>query len=114
MKKIYSFDLFDTLVTRSVNHPKDIFTLIQATKKINYRFYFFKLISFKTIRVFSEKLARFNNRNSKEDIDIYEVYKVLSFFIKNPDEVLSIEINIELQLIKPKQKKHRNIKQPKK
>lgn len=104
MKKIYSFDLFDTLVTRSVNHPKDIFTLIQATKKINYRFYFFKLISFKTIRVFSEKLARFNNRNSKEDIDIYEVYKVLSFFIKNPDEVLNIEINIELQLIKPKQK----------
>lgn len=104
MKKIYSFDLFDTLVTRGVNHPKDIFTLIEAAKKVNYRFFFIKFISFKKIRIFSEKLARFINKKKKEDINIYEIYKVISFFIKNSDELLKMEINIELQLIKPQQK----------
>ncbi|NNP73961.1 hypothetical protein A7P53_15365 [Acinetobacter defluvii] len=100
MKKIYSFDLFDTLVARGVNHPKDIFTIVGAVSKVNYRFIFFKLFSFRKIRVFSEKLARFISK--KEDIDIYEIYKIINFFIENSKDILEVEIKLELHLIKPK------------
>lgn len=101
MNKMYSFDLFDTLVTRKVNHPKDVFTLIEATGVIKFRFFLNFLITFKTLRVFSEKFSRFLKRKKKEDISIFDIYRVLGFFIKNAKEVLLKEIEIELHVICP-------------
>lgn len=101
MKKLYSFDLFDTLVTRKVNHPRDVFILIQATGIVKYKFLFFKLLSFKFLRVTAEKIARYISK--KEDINIYDIYTVLSFFIKNYEEVLQKEIDLEISLLLPKE-----------
>ena len=101
MNKLYSFDLFDTLATRKVNHPKDVFTLIEATGVVNFRFFLNLFFTFKTLRVFSEKLSRFLQKNKKEDISIFDIYRVLGFFIKNAKEVLLKEIEIELHVICP-------------
>ena len=76
MNKLYSFDLFDTLATRKVNHPKDVFTLIEATGVVNFRFFLNLFFTFKTLRVFSEKLSRFLQKNKKEDISIFDIYKL--------------------------------------
>ena len=101
MDKMNSFDLFDTLVTRKVNHPKDVFTLIETTGIVQFRFFLNFWFSFKTLRVFSEKLSRFLKRSQKEDISIFDIYRVLGFFIKNSKDVLRKEIEIELYIICP-------------
>jgi len=101
MKKIYSFDLFDTLVTRKVNHPKDVFTLVEATGIVEFRFFLNVFFSFKGLRVFSEKLSRFLYKSKKEDINIFDIYRILGLFIKNAKVVLRKEIEVELQVIYP-------------
>jgi predicted HAD superfamily hydrolase len=101
MAKIYSFDLFDTLVERNVNDPKDVFSLVEATGVVKYRFILFHLLSFKFLRVLSEKIARFINKRKKEDINIFEIYKILSFFFVNSIDVLEKEVEVELLVLKP-------------
>jgi HAD superfamily hydrolase (TIGR01549 family) len=100
MKKLYSFDLFDTLVERIVSHPRDVFLLVEATGVIKYKCPIFNFFSFKFFRVISEKLARFFSR--KEDINIYNIYSILSMFVSNAEEVLQKEIEIEFYVIRPK------------
>ncbi|ENX56512.1 MULTISPECIES: HAD-IA family hydrolase [Acinetobacter] len=104
MNKLYSFDLFDTLVTRKLNHPKDVFTLVESTGVVKFRFFLNVFFTFKVLRVFSEKFSRFLKKNKKEDINIFDIYRVLGFFIKNPKEVLRKEIEIELCVIYPLEK----------
>lgn len=99
MKKLYSFDLFDTLVERGVNHPNDIFSLVETTGVIKYRFFFLKFISFKRLRIYAEKISRKLTKN--EEIDLFDIYRILSIFISNPSVVLKKEILLELSLIKP-------------
>lgn len=101
MHEINSFDLFDTLVTRKVNHPKDVFILVETTGIIKFRFFLNFLFTFKTLRVFSEKLSRFLKRSKKEDISVFDIYRLLGFFIKNSREVLLKEIEVELCVIYP-------------
>lgn len=102
MKKIYSFDLFDTLVTRGLNNPKDVFTLVESIKNVNYRVFFLKAFSYREIRIFSEKLARFLSRKRREDINIYDIYKIVSLFIRNSNELLELELKLELDISLPK------------
>lgn len=99
MTKLYSFDLFDTLVTRRVQHPQDVFLCIEATGKVVYRSYFFKLIPFSKLRILSEKVVR--KLSKKEDINIYQIYNFLGFFIKNPNEILDLETSIEYKVLYP-------------
>ncbi len=101
MHKINSLALSDTLVTQKVTHPKDVFTLVEATGIVQFRFFLNFCFSFKTLRVFSEKLSRFLKRSRKEDISIFDIYRLLGFFIKNSKDVLQKEIEIELNIIWP-------------
>ncbi|KGT48280.1 HAD-IA family hydrolase [Acinetobacter sp. HR7] len=99
--KLYSFDLFDTLVSRKLNQPKDVFLLIEATNVVNYRNLFFKKIGFYKIRVFCEKISRIIKNKTTEDVSIYDIYKIISFFVKNPNEVMDLEVKIEKNIIYP-------------
>jgi len=99
MTKLYSFDLFDTLVCRRVQHPQDVFLCIEATGKVCYRSFFFKLIPFRKLRVLSEKIVR--KFSKKEDINIYQIYKLIGVFLKNASEILDLEISIEYKILYP-------------
>lgn len=99
--KIYSFDLFDTLVARKVNQPKDVFLLIEASSKIRYRNNFFKKIGFHKIRIFCEKISRYIYKNRSEDISITDIYRLISIFVKNKEEIMSLEVNLEKKIIYP-------------
>jgi|GEM_PF-3313454 predicted HAD superfamily hydrolase len=97
--KLYSFDLFDTLVTRKVKKPDLIFEVIQGSE-IHYRNFIFRKIGFRKLRIFGERVARRISKN-KEEIDIFDIYRVMRFFIRNPAEVLKREISTELEFIVP-------------
>lgn len=99
MNKLYSFDLFDTLITRELNHPHDVFLCIEATGKPIYRSIFFKLLPFSKLRVFSEKVVRKLTR--KEDVTIYQIYKFIGIFLKNSNEMRELELDIELKVLYP-------------
>ncbi|MDM1302866.1 HAD-IA family hydrolase [Acinetobacter indicus] len=99
--KIYSFDLFDTLVARKVNQPKDVFLLMEASNRIQYRSIFFKKIGFYKIRIFCEKFSRFINRNRSEDVSISNIYMLVGFFLKNKEEIMSLEVSIEQKIVYP-------------
>lgn len=99
MTKLYSFDLFDTLVTRRVQHPQDVFLCIEATGKVVYRSGLFKLIPFRKLRILSEKIVR--KFSKKEDINIYQIYNFIGFFVKNSDEILDLEVSIEYKALYP-------------
>lgn len=99
MSKLYSFDLFDTLVTRRVKHPHDVFLCVEATGKVIYRSILFKAIPFSLLRVLCEKICRKFQR--KEDINIYQIYNLLGVFILNSKEILNLEIELEYKVLYP-------------
>lgn len=96
-KKIYSFDLFDTLVCRSVKQPKDVFKLVENFGDIKYRSVLLSCIGFAKLRVISEVISR--KLSDKEEVTLEEIYKVLSIFIKNSEQVLLSEISCEISVI---------------
>ena len=104
-KKLYSFDIFDTLVTRKVAMPAGIFALMQEKldKDLpeNFREDFY------IIRINSEKYAReiCNKENGTREIifdDIYsymqEQYKLSSDEI---EKIKQLEIETELENLLP-------------
>lgn len=68
--EIISFDVFDTLIVRTVNDPKDVFTLLAVEMGFN---------DFKNARIVSEKLARERHQASfgTREINIADIYDVL-------------------------------------
>ncbi|HRM14573.1 MAG TPA: HAD-IA family hydrolase [Acinetobacter parvus] len=102
MNKLYSFDLFDTLVTRKIKHPHDIFICIEASGRVHYRSFLFKYIPFSRLRILCEKICR--KFEKKEDINIYQIYNLLSFFILNSKEILNLEIELEYKVLYPIEK----------
>ncbi|MCK4798681.1 MAG: hypothetical protein KAT05_14985 [Spirochaetes bacterium] len=77
-QKIYSFDVYDTCITRNIAYPQDLFSI--AAENILKR-KFIKNISIQKIiddlahlRKEAEEIAR--KKSEKEEIDIYEIYKI--------------------------------------
>lgn len=99
MKKIYSFDLFDTLVCRSVNNPKTVFKLVERFMDIEYRSAIFSKVGFYRLRVLAEILAR--KLSNEEEVSLEQIYTVLSVFIINSEEVKLSEIECEISVIFP-------------
>ncbi|WP_201617027.1 hypothetical protein [Psychrobacter immobilis] len=98
-KKIYSFDLFDTLVSRSVNNPKTVFKLVERFMNIEYRSAVFSKVGFAKLRVFAEIIAR--KLSPEEEVKLDQIYKVLSSFIINFEDVKLSEINCEMSVLFP-------------
>lgn len=85
--KYVSFDIFDTLVKRNVNKPKDIFDIIELTVGDD----------FANKRVEAEKIARKNNTKSEVTLqNIYEYYPS-----NNKEKLINLELKTEYNAIVP-------------
>jgi predicted HAD superfamily hydrolase len=103
-KNYYSFDVFDTVISRITATPLGIFSLIQY--KLNHGKYTIKFKSefkknFIEIRVSAEQTVR--NNSEKEEITLDEIYQYIGLTHQLSDDeikkLIGIEINEELQSI---------------
>ncbi|MBP3846650.1 hypothetical protein J6I39_02755 [bacterium] len=101
--KLYSFDIFDTLVTRRMASPSGIFILMQEIIKNNYNFSEFLRHNFYEIRKEAEALVRrkhFELYNTREITfeDIYENIATNYNLDKNQIDFLkNLEIDTEIK-----------------
>ncbi|WP_400243383.1 hypothetical protein AB3U99_19720 [Niallia sp. JL1B1071] len=97
-----SFDIFDTLLLRTVSDPTDLF--IELGKISKEKGYFKKdttEFEFQQIRILSEQLARKKKRNNSKDaeeVSIDDIYELIpdNMFIK--DDIKRLEIELEKQV----------------
>lgn len=76
---MYSFDIFDTLITRSTCEPKGIFMLMQEKLVKMKTFDSFFSANFYELRTGAEELARQVARvDGRQDVTIEEIYKALA------------------------------------
>lgn len=98
-KKLYSFDLFDTLVCRPLKRPVYIFDLVEHTGYVSYRLPLLRLVGFRFWRVLAERTARLLSR--REDIQLKDIYRILGWVILHPSRTLRQELQLEINLIRP-------------
>lgn len=98
-KKLYTFDLFDTLVCRPLKRPFHVFDLVEAAGVVSYRLPGIRHFGFRRWRILAERIAR--KISGKEDIAIWNIYRVLGWVIKNPAAVLRKELALEYALLGP-------------
>ena len=89
-----SFDLYDTLLFRTVREPSDIFDLVEM--EYNDRF-IDNICLFKYKRIAAEKKAR----RWKEDVSLAEIYDELDYNSKVKNELQKLEIEIEIRNVIP-------------
>ena len=77
--KFYSFDIFDTLVTRRVAMPKGIFVLVQNVLKTKYNISGFVTNNFYNIRIGAEECARHRAKTleNRKEITFDEIYSII-------------------------------------
>lgn len=85
---IISFDIFDTLITRSIYHPVDVFLLME--KKIG-------IDDFSTIRVNAERNAI---RCHDWDINLDDIYReIKTISDSDKEKIKQLEIDTEIQIM---------------
>lgn len=97
--KVFSCDVFDTLVLRLVRAPLDVFTYMYESN----REYFPECISARdwmNIRAKAEGKARGNSRRKKNnnDVTLAEIYSNIPPAIKNPEMLMNREVQAEADL----------------
>lgn len=102
--KIISFDIFDTLVFRSVEKPEDIFELIYDRFKVKiWSECPIRKEEFRKMRILAEKKARKNKIEEKgltdNEVNLDEIYNELIYLIKYKNELINIEKEIEKENI---------------
>lgn len=98
-KNLYSFDLFDTLVSRSLKRPVYLFDLVEHTGYVSYRFPLFSLAGFRIWRMLAERVVRLFSK--REDIQLKSIYRLLGWIIRQPSRTLRQELRLEISLIRP-------------
>ncbi|MDM0818955.1 hypothetical protein ACHM2L_06760 [Clostridium perfringens] len=88
---VISFDIFDTLIKRSLNKPTDLFKLVEEEYYKKYD----KKISFANDRVNSERIAR--RKTNLEEVSLADIYESFpSSYTKNQKDILKkMEIDYE-------------------
>ena len=87
--KYYSFDIFDTLITRLLNEPTDLFSIIETE---------YNIPNFKKKRIKAEHNARKNSKYEEITIDdIYSELKSIDSSI-NTIELEKIEKELEIKM----------------
>jgi len=97
---IVSFDFFDTLMSRRVPHPKDIF-LILGSKLSELGFFSFDIDPerFQSLRMAAEQRARDVSTCKEIGIrDIYEQFPV-NFFTADKEKLVEIEVQVEKEFL---------------
>ena len=87
--KLYSYDIFNTLIKRRVEKPTDIFGVVEQTMQFP---------CFREIRIEAERLARIHSRHC--EVTIEEIYRFFQQMTAVSDEemasLLKKEVEIEI------------------
>lgn len=97
--KLVSFDIFDTLIFRCVDEPKQIFTLIGSrAKNIGAIPSYFADIEFEHLRVEAEKKARKIQKQNcgYDEVTLEEIYAVMPEIIQT-ESLINLEIDTEME-----------------
>jgi predicted HAD superfamily hydrolase len=103
--KLISFDIFDTLITRPVLKPEDLFYFIErkASKSLGQ-----EICDYETLRLDAERLAytyarEFQNSEEAEYDVIYNKFQTLAGLSNDKVEKLKqLELETELEFIRPR------------
>lgn len=101
-----SFDVFDTLITRPLLYPDDVFCLMNI--KVNEILNSSALIDFRKIRMEAEKCCRnnMNLTNNIEDINLDNIYDYIIHIYGIPreyaEQIKKLELETEMSLLKPR------------
>ena len=96
---LYSFDVFDTLITRTTATPQGIFAIVDHILKTEYPEIAKKAgQDFCTIRVNAETTTfRVNNSDIKEDWTLDDIYRRMAWMTALSDDELKFVRHLELQ-----------------
>lgn len=106
-KELYSFDIFDTCLTRSLTHPKDLFYGIAHRFLKKHCPYYYDHVTvefFVKNRILSERVARNTHRARQEDINLFDIYKTLQETLPwqfDVNQAMLIEMDVEKQYLRP-------------
>lgn len=106
-ENLYSFDIFDTLITRKTATPTGIFYLMQEILKNNKNYSQYLRENFKTIRCEAEAFVRENFLKTKkwQDITFNDIYNRIQINHSLTDEettfLKELEINCEIENLIP-------------
>ncbi len=98
-KCLYSYDVFDTLITRTTATPLGIFALMEALLDEKY-VEIARILQhdFYRIRIESQRQAvAFYCKDGKEDVSLSEIYEVMRTMAPLTDEDVRILMNLELE-----------------
>jgi len=104
MKRIYSIDIFDTVLTRNVLYPKDVFHLVQYALCTQFQALPVRLgTSFWGERVWAEFIAR--RKTIRDDISITDIYQELGrrhgLDSALSEKLMELELEIESTVLQP-------------
>ena len=102
MTELYSFDVFDTLITRPYARPRDLFRQL-AVDILGYETSPSELMAFAQQRVEAESRAR-QLKGNRDDItltSIYTEFKKLGSFGQWADMAMEREISLEVEMVSP-------------
>lgn len=106
---MYSFDIFDTLITRATAEPKGIFMLMQEIMREKGGYPPFLTENFYELRVGAEELAwRYVSSRGKREVTLSDIYKTLATITDisetDQEKLRNLEIEIEYNNILPVRK----------
>ncbi|WP_271713586.1 HAD hydrolase-like protein [Anaeromicropila herbilytica] len=96
--EIVSFDIFDTVLFRTVKKPSDAFLIIaDHARKLRILNEYISDEAFKNIRIEAEKSARYNKKilNMDTEVTLKEIYNCMPKIISSIDRMVEIEIEVE-------------------
>ncbi|MDE6138472.1 MAG: hypothetical protein K2F57_03285, partial [Candidatus Gastranaerophilales bacterium] len=98
---LYSFDIFDTLVTRTTATPCGIFSIIEKHLQKDYEYNNFPEIvkqNFSIIRQEAENMVRANERLMRniQDIKFENIYEIIKDNYNLKEEQITVLMNLEL------------------
>ena len=101
---MYSFDIFDTLITRCTAEPKGIFMLMKEKIQESREYPSFFTENFCELRIGAEELARVHIRDSgKQEVtlnDIYQMLAAVSCLTKRQQEqLMKLEVETEYNCV---------------
>lgn len=86
-----SFDVFDTLIFRTVVQPEDVFKIVQLLYRQKYNV---DISSFYTKRIEAERKAR--AQRGEQDVTLDEIYGFLNYEYNQKERIKELEIWVEL------------------
>lgn len=101
MKKIYSFDIFDTCLGRICGAPRNIFD-VMAIRVLGERATVTQINDFSYVRILAEKNARKSSKNNEVTLeDIYSFADFSSYTDLSSKELMRLEMMIEKENLYP-------------